>query len=278
MSPLIEWIHIYLIPAKIFQLGMYAANLYLLNRRFKGRKWMSRPLLHRLFFTGMMGWAIYIFLDIFIFSLAAYSFDTLASLGQMQVHSGYDIEYPSLFWTNILRDVAFFAAFIMIWAYFIVPTTIKYGEAKTREMFFQKGWRITAIILITIICVANDRIKVTVYDEFIRVDTEWNGIAGFSVFFTMMVYIYAAFKTRHVLDEIRSNTDEPPIESNRLIYLSRGLLMMGVGFMILVLIALIEGAISPQLMFQLKLVMGYCVHGIWAMSPYYIYQGLKDKK
>ena len=103
MSPLIEWLHVYLIPAKVLQVLMYGMNLYLLNQRFKGKNWRNRPLLHRLFFTGMMGWLIYIFLDIFIFALAAYSFDTLAPQGTTQIFSGYDINYPSLFWANIFE-------------------------------------------------------------------------------------------------------------------------------------------------------------------------------
>ena len=275
MSPLVENLHVALIPAKIIEVCLFILVILLINQKFKGTPVKKRPLLHQLFFYAMIGWTLYIFLDIFIFVFAAYSFEGYAPAGETLLYSGYDADYPSLFWMNIFRDFAMAGLITQVFLYLLVPSCIERGEQKTREVYLSKGRWLIPLILILVV-VANDQIVVMIYGNHIRVDTDWNGIALFSLLFVIGTYLGVSFRIHKTLSKTAENQPSKAYKT-QVKRLSFGIFVMGLGYIYMLMMGMID-EIFPVWGNSNKIWLGWIGHMIWASSPLFIYFGFKAQE
>jgi len=130
--------------------------------RYIGSNQNERPLLNKMFILGLSGWFLYSIMDIFLFELAWSAIPTDAPLG---LYTGYPSEYPKLLWANIMRDFAIFGAMIMNWSFLIAAVCLKYGEAKTKHLFFQNKLMILIIIISTATIIAGDIVSVSIWED-----------------------------------------------------------------------------------------------------------------
>jgi hypothetical protein len=271
---LIEPLHLILIPAKIIQIALYFINIVLLSRNYKNIKWLKRPILNQLLIIALFGWMTYIFLDIFIFWMAAFSFENFAPLNEKLYFHGYNLDYPSLFWCNVLRDIAFAGLLIHLLAISFVPRIVLKGEAEFKQNVLTSK-RITLTILLCLFIIYNDEISVTLYSNDIRIDTVWNGIALIVLFGVMIAYFIAASRIRYVFKKIlREDEQSNVIIKKQCLYLSWGFFFVGFGYILMLAFGIIEG-FNPEFIQNNRILLGYIGHIVWALSPIFIAQAFK---
>jgi hypothetical protein len=274
---LVEPLHISLIPAKIIQIVLYICSIILLNRKFEDIPWAKRPILNRILIVALIGWTVYIFLDIFIFSLAAFSFQDYAPINEVLYYEGYNLAYPSLFWCNILRDFAFAGLLTHLWMISFVPRIVLKGEAEFLK--FGLNWkRIILMLGLSILIIYNDMISVKIYSDDIRIDTVWNGMALIVLFCVMIAYLITATQIRFVFKKImQDDAQEIAKIKKQCIYLSWGIFIVGFGYVVMFSLGIVEG-IFPDFIRDNRILLGYIGHLIWATSPFLIVQAFKSPK
>jgi len=255
----------FLIP-RIVESLLFLLITIRLYRKFPNQAFNKRPLLHRLFTVGILGWTVYAICDIFIFSFAALSFDTSVPIYVV----GYTLEYPSLLIANILRDIACIGQFTQVAVYFFVPDAIFEGEMKTKQKM-HNPWVQFIFILCYFVLIISDMISVQITEEFIYVSPNWNGVSGFFLTFTIVFYFIAAIRIQKALSKAKYDVNSREF-SKRTSLLSWGIMMMGISF----LWALFWNIVGIYY-FSLFLFffVSYSLHLFWMSSPILIYLGLQ---
>jgi len=259
-----------LIPKSI-ETVLFIIIIFLINKKNKGISWKDRPQFHKLFLTGMIGWFVYIFLDMIIYVFAPFSMDISTPSG---LYTGYSLVYPSLFAVNILRDIGFVGSMVMYWAYLIASFNLRYDEEKTKSIFSNK-LIIAIMVIVSVIVTAGDAIGVTVTAGSPSVSGVFNGFAGFSIFLNVSIYLSCAILLFKTLQSLTS--EEPSKEfKKRIIFFMWGVLFMGFGHIYWLVLGLLA-MYSPGVLILASLDMGYIYyfigHGLWTISPVLIYFG-----
>ena len=263
---------ILIIPKSIEVLLFLIVSIFI-AKQFRNAPRQERPLLNRLFLAGIIGWTVYITLDIFIYVFAGWSFDALSPLG---TYSGYNLEYLSLLIVQILRDIGMAGAMIITVSYFLAAFTIQMGEIKTRRYFFNIP-SFVGISVISLVIIYYDQIAVTISASGISVSAIWNSWSGLSLFIIILLYIMSAIILSLALRE--ANISENSKETKRKIrFLIAGVLFMALGhFYWFILGQLVIYA--PLFIGMFNVIALYVFgHMLWATSPICIYVGLSYKK
>lgn len=270
---LIQPLQLFLIVPKSIESLFFLINIILISKKFSNLPWKNRPFLYRMFVSGLISWYIYITLDIFIYIFAAYSFETYSPAGQTIIYVGYDLQHPSLLIVNIIRDFAITGAIFMNWQYFIASYSILKGEAKSKHVILNKKIK-SIIITIVLLLVYFDRIQVKITDKSLSVNAEWNNASGISLFITIATYIFSAIFLSRTLKS--ATIDETStIFRKHIRYLRAGILIMTFGHLYWWILGNLSiyyptfiGAFNP-------IVLYYFGHGLWTLSPIFIYLGLR---
>ena len=241
-----------------------------LSRKFRSIPLKQRPLLHKLFMLGLLGWLIYITCDFFIYGFAAVSFNPNVPIRA----EGYYLEYPSLFIANILRDFAIAASFLQIWGYYFSSNAIYLGEARTREQLKSKvTWAIMLILSVPVIII--DKTRVQIEGGSIIIGSTGSSITDFiQLIVPIVMFNFAAYRLSRVLKNSIQSEDINLI--NNVSKIRTGISMMGfsyvwyfVGRIVLILFDLRNN-------FAALLFVGLTLHLLWICSPVFLYFGLKS--
>ncbi len=262
-----------LIP-RIIEASLFLLIIVMVNKKFKGFPILKRPVLHQAFLLGICGWFVYIFIDIFIYTFAAKSFNET----MVGTYEGYTKDHPSLFVANIFRDMAIIGMQIETWAYFFLPIIISKGGKKAIQIL-KKPWVLITIISLSAMIVINDVMVVEIRESNIVIREKYNGIHLFSILFAIFIYFYAAIRLFITLSKTTEN--ESKVIQKRSKKLGWGVLVIGLGY----LWAIIWNAIAvfiPEL-YENKFIflfVSIIIHLLWTLSPILLYQSLfaYDKK
>jgi PAS domain S-box-containing protein len=279
----IEPLQYYLVIPKAIESVLFLVNVILGYRIYHNNAWKERPLFHRLLIVGMAGWFIYITLDIFIYLLAPVSMEGVKPAREFR---GYPMDYPSLFYMNILRDMAMAGAIVTLWCYFFAALNARYGEVKITN-FMRKHPILTIIISVfSILIIVTDTIVVNVKDTGVQVNAAFTGLSGIFLFLTIIMYLIAAVVLLLTLrktgttenQENPQKLDEKKIAPKKRSHLSLGIgiLLMSVGNAYWVLLGIIQSMGTNLFTSPLeRLYTHFLGHIIWAISPIFIYYGLR---
>lgn len=264
-------LQMYLLIPRIIETLLFALIISNVNRPFRNIRFNQRPLLHRLFLAGLSGWFVYIFLDIFIYSLADLSFDPNIPIKVM----GYQWAYPSLFFANIARDIAYAGVMVECWAYFFVPIAISRGEAYTQKFLKHKPI-MGIILLISGLLMLNENLIVWVFEDKIIITENYDGIGALSLLLVSILYLISGLYMFRVLRQTVQE-DKRLEYAKKVRYFSWGILHMGLGYvwaifwnvMGLFFIILTEPPYYLSISFM--------IHALWGASGILIYKGLNIK-
>ena len=103
-------------------------------------------------------------------------------------YSGYTVEFPSLLIANILRDIGFLGASVILWSYFFCGMIIRFGEVKIQQKVHEHKSIYIGIGLMTVFFIGYDMIGVNVGDSGVSVNAIFNGVSGFSLFLYILLY------------------------------------------------------------------------------------------
>lgn len=271
---LISSLELFLIIPKLIETALFVINIVLINNKYKGIAWKDRPQFHRSFLMGMIAWTIYIFLDIFIYTCAGLSMDENTPFGTYQ---GYDFDFPSLFGVNILRDIAFGASSIMSWNYIIAAFALRYDEEKVKAVFTNNIVVLFLMCVITMIITGGDIVQVSVSEAGISVSGIFNGFAGFSIAFNIIIYVISTLMLLFTLSELIR--DDPSKNFKKKIrFFIWGIIFMGIGHIYWLILGLFT-IFSPSVLNLPVLFYFFLGHIFWMISPVLIYLGFgKGKK
>jgi hypothetical protein len=276
LSPLISPLQIALIIPKSIQATLFLIAIFFLNRRYPGINMRKRPQLHQFLICGLILWFTYIFLDIFIYTIAGLSFE--ANLpGVTTTYVGYTIEYPSLFVANILRDIGFIGAIGLGWIYLYAALLIQMGERKFEEKIFRNRLLNLLILSSIVIIVINDRMFVKISGDSINVSAVFNGISGFAILLTIITYAIGAFLLANTL-RISIKEEKSPQFRKQIRSLILGMVFMGLGHSYWLILGQIA-SVNPQILGLLPILVWYYIgHGFWSASAVFIVIGFRNIK
>ena len=138
---LIEPVQVYLILIKLAEILLFFFNIKSLNDRYKVITWSKRPQIYKCLLIGMMGWFMFITIDLFIFLLASLSFTGVMPGNDF---TGYNWDYPSLFFANILRDFSTLGGLILLSGYFLASLSLRYGKEKISHLLRNRWLQLLA--------------------------------------------------------------------------------------------------------------------------------------
>ncbi|WP_371804769.1 PAS domain-containing protein [Candidatus Lokiarchaeum ossiferum] len=265
-----EQLQFILVIPKVIESLLWIFNIILGFQKFKGIAWKDRPLVERLYLMGMIGWFVYITLDIFIFLVAPVSME-FAFVGE---YGGYSTVYFSLFVSNLLRDVAFCGALVMLWAFLYASLMIWLGETTAMELF-QKKWvgNIIGIISLLIILFDQITVKITSNGPNVNADSSWLG--GGVLFLFILIFIISIsiliYSLQHETNAWTSNHLKPHIR-----YLILGLALMGLGNMYWAILGGLR-TLTPSLFrdFRVSSLLTAIGHVFWIISPIFLNFGIR---
>ncbi len=280
---MIELDQIYIIPAKIFELILYIIVLSSLNKKYKGVSIFKRPSLHQYFVLGIAGWILYMILDIIIFAIAPLSLSEPLTPGIMQ---GYTIEYPSLLFANILRDIGIIGAIFTAWFYCMAAVRINTGISLNGKIFgsdkkilsiknFKLTWgHFSSILAVTIliIFIILDQIKIEIIDSTtIHVSSDW----GIAMILIIILYSISTILMVQQLFKIRKTQMEIEYK-HRATLLGWSIIIFTSGILYWALMGILLG--NYESIKQFSLVFFYFGHIIWMISAILIFQAFKQIK
>lgn len=265
-------LQLFLLIPRIVETILFIIVVLRVNSQFAKIPFRDRPLVHKLFMQGLIGWTIYIFLDIFIYTYAALSFDPSVTIRVV----GYDINYPSLFVFGIFRDIAFAGLTVECWSYIFVPIAIYKGERKAYEIWNKKTIKFF-IIIYSIFLVINERLVVQIEANTTVIITEdYEGIGALSLLSTTILFLIAAFLLQYVI--VQTSKEGISLElKKKLRYFIWGFAVMALGYIWAIFWNAMY-SILPVLANPIYyLPISYMIHFFWMASPILIYKGLKIK-
>ncbi len=269
---LLDIIQVYLIVPKIVQFLLLFYNLNIFYQRYKTFGWKRRPLINKLFMLATFWWLIFISLDIIIFIIAPLSIPVGTTDLFVQ---GYDSEYFSVTFANILRDVAAFGAIIQMFAYLIIPFTIKYGEKKILQHIKRHKYIPILMAGYLIFGMYYESVSVQVTETTVHVDAVWTGFAGLTLLIFILLYFFSAiyFTIQLTMREHKKFSKRYQTQIRNLLL---GIFFMGFGYIFLFIAGTLKGG-NPDYYLQedIRLGIQFTAHIIWTLSPFFIMRGSK---
>lgn len=231
-------------------------------------------MINKVYIIAFYAWFFYMVLDTIIPIIAPLSYN-----GEVNVSFliGYDLQYPSLFIANVLRDIQLICAFIMIIFTYGATQIIKFGEEIGIKKFKRKKILVFFTIA-TILCLIFDSIEIS-YNQTLKILTVTNswellgplGWIGFLLYLGLMTY-----NSMIIFTEYNKNKDIlNKWERRKLFYFALGysLLLAGLYYWIIVpLFGVLFAFNFEKILFN---VLGYL---IWSLAPLAFYQALKMQK
>jgi signal transduction histidine kinase/ActR/RegA family two-component response regulator len=268
---LIQPLQLYLVIPKAIEAILYLLVINQIWQHAPKIKWKDRPLVFRFFLGGMCGWFLYISLDIVIYLIAPLS---MGNVVPPAFFSGYSIEYPSLLWANILRDIGFLGASIILWCYIFCAIIIRYGEVKTVNYISNNKSIVVGIIILTLFFIGYDNIGVKINDNGISVNAIFNGVSGFSLFLYITLYMISAILLyRAIVTE--KNALDPVIPNREIRYIGFAFFLMGLGNFYWIFFGILQ-LTNPEMFTENNIILIHFIgHGFWTLSPILIYKGLQ---
>lgn len=265
---LISKLELLLILPKVIETALFSINSFLINKKYRGIPWKERPQFHRSFLIGMLAWSFYIFLDIFIYTCAGVSMSSTTPNG---IYQGYNSQFPSLFFVNILRDIAFASSLLMSWNYLFATFALRFDEEKVKAIFTQNLITLFLMIVLTLIITMGDIIQVSVNNGEILVSGVFNGFAGVSIILNVSIYVLNGLLLFITLRDI--TREDPSLEFQRKIrFFMLGIVSMGLGHIYWLVLGLLSPILSLNSLFSQFLVY-FLGHLFWIISPIFIYLG-----
>lgn len=266
-------LQIALIIPKLFQTILFIFNIFLINKKYRKTPWKERPSFHKFFLVGMMGWTVYIFLDIFIYTLAGLSMDPTTQHGSYQ---GYDTNYPSLFFVNVLRDIGFIASLIMSWCYLLAAFSLRYDEERLMSVFTRNILTLITMAIITLVIAGGDFIQITISDTGASVSGVFNEFGAVAIFLNVLIFVLSAIWLFLTLKSV-TNKETSQAFKNRIRFFMWGVLFMGFGHIYWLLLGLLA-SFYPTFLLLPELVYYIVGHAFWTISPIFIYMGFGRNK
>jgi hypothetical protein len=265
-------LQLFLLIPRIIETALFITVVLHVNKQFALTPFRQRPFVHRLFMQGLIGWTIYIFLDIFIYTYAAASFDPGVSMRVV----GYDINYPSLFFFNIMRDIAFAGLMLECWSYIFVPIAIYKGERKAHEIWNKKPVKFF-IVVYSLFLVYNEKLVVLIEaNRSVIITEDYEGIGALSLLSATLLFLIAAILMYYVMKKIAEGDTSPELQK-KFNYFIWGFALMACGYIWAIFwnsMYVILPVLSEPIYY---LPLSYVIHGFWMSSPIMINQGLKIK-
>lgn len=269
-----ELLQLYLIIPKGLEAILYFLILIYMIRRANNTKHIQKhpSQLNILFLAGIAGWFIYIFLDVIIYVIAPLSITESYS---NQVYSGYQLDIPSLFIANILRDFALLGALIMAWSYLIASFNIRYGQKKTSSIFFQKWYVLLIMVLLSIVAIIGDGIQVNKTAYEVHVNAIWTQFASLGLYLTILLFTLATIvlvsSFRYAIRE-----NESLILVKKIRFLSWGIIVFTIGNYYWFITGYLEEVFQQYIRETvLRVILHYFGHLIWTISPILILIGFR---
>ena len=258
-----------LIIPKSINLITFLLIAFNLIKKYKKTPEEQKYVLNRLFIFGFLSWSLYMLFDILLYPLASLSFMN-QGIQQMDLIAYYPEQYPSLVIANILRDIGLAAAFALAYSYFFSALIVMKGELWVNEKVLKKPLLPLVFLILTIYLIANDTIGVEIINGDIIVEAVWNGAAGFSILFSIIIYFIASLLLAMVILKMDYCERDLKIQFTKI---SIGMILMSIG----AIYWFIFGYIRTIFQIDLVIVFIWYVFGhfIWSISPILIYQGLR---
>ncbi|UYP45874.1 hypothetical protein NEF87_002159 [Candidatus Lokiarchaeum ossiferum] len=271
--PLISNLELTLIIPKSIEAALFIMNIYLINKKNKQTAWKDRSQFHKSLLIGMFAWVLYITLDMVIYTCAGLSMDETTPMG---IYQGYDFNYQSLFWVNILRDIAFGASTVMNWNFLIAAFALRYDEERVKAVFTNNAIVIILMGAITIIISAGDIIQILISSIGIDVSGIFNGFAGFSIALNVIIYLISALMLYLTLKDIAIEDPSKDFKK-RITFFMWGIIFLGIGHIYWVILGVIT-LISPMILVLPTLFYYILGHLFWIISPVFIFYGFGKVK
>jgi hypothetical protein len=247
-----------------------------INQKYHGTNFRNRPLLHKFLLIGLFGWLIYTIMDVILWELA---WDSIPIESAPGVYSGYPSEYPKLLIANILRDFGALGGMIMNWSFLIASYCIKWGESKTKKIFWENKVVRYFVILFTLVLVAGDQVSVTIWEDgSLSASSLTVGLGLIFVLSGLIFYFIAAILLIQSL--IQAGKEDRDLSfKKKLRVLSLGILFMGIGHVYWIIYSQIGNAF-PDWTAQTIVWVSFSLigHLLWMCSPICISIALKSEK
>ena len=271
---MIEQLQLLLILPKLIESLLFGLCAYELNKKYKETPLLKRPQLNRVMLIGILGWCVYITLDIIIYIIAPLSFSLDVPA---DTYMGYHPDFPSLVIANILRDIAMFGALTLYWSFIVSSFSIRFGEKKTFNIF--RGNPIAFILILGIngVLIFGDRIKVVMLDnQEVNVSATWTGFYGF---FLIIIFIQFSLSIIFLIASIISTKRKYGFNTTlnkKMTLILLGVTFMGIGNLYWVIL----GRLVPQLNSLLTIISIRAIffsvgHLIWMSSAFFMYKATK---
>ncbi len=224
--------------------------------------------------NAFFAWVVYVLCDIPIYLFAALSFDINVTTPPT---GGYNLAYPSIFITNILRDIGMTAGLLNLFLILFAAFQIRHGQAIFRKKISRNPVTITLIIAFIFISSAFDIEQVTIITPAtVVISASFTGVSLITLIIIISSYFYSAIEFRKAVYEGIKEADRPL--KRRLALLSIGVVLMGVGNIYwLGLGILLYSPIGPFIT-ENMLILSIFGHLIWASSPLLMYASLRQMK
>lgn len=270
---LIEQLQLLLILPKLIESLLFGLCIHRLNQKFKGTPLLKRPQLNRIMLIGILGWFVYITLDLIIYLIAPLSFNLTTPAG---TYTGYRSDLLSLLIANVLRDIAMFGALTLNWSFIVTSFSIRFGEKKTYKIFRSNPIAFILILLINGILIFGDRIKVVMLDnQEVNVRASWTGLYGIFLlvivfqFFLSIIFLIASISSAKRKYGFNSTLNK------KMFYIFLGVVFMATGNLYWVLL----GVFSPQYISVISIISNQVIlswigHAFWMFSALFFYKSI----
>jgi hypothetical protein len=222
---------------------------------------------------GILGWFVYITLDLIIYLIAPLSFNLTTPAG---TYTGYRSDLLSLLIANVLRDIAMFGALTLNWSFIVTSFSIRFGEKKTYKIFRSNPIAFILILLINGILIFGDRIKVVMLDnQEVNVRASWTGLYGIFLlvivfqFFLSIIFLIASISSAKRKYGFNSTLNK------KMFYIFLGVVFMATGNLYWVLL----GVFSPQYISVISIISNQVIlswigHAFWMFSALFFYKSI----
>ena len=265
-----EFMQLILMIPKSFEALLYFAVVIFGITRYRDIPWKDRPQIEKWFIYAMAGWLVYISLDSLLFFLAPLSLET-APVG---TYIGYTLAYPSLFFVNILRDIAFTGALVQLWWTFFASLTVWLGEARARKII-NNASTLLPLFILSLLIVIYDGILVRVGESGPTVHADFSGLGGISIFLFILFFglstVILFLSLRKEQRAYESSQMKTHIKS-----LILGIFLVSLGNLYWLVLGIVQ--IHAPLVFEgsnLRIWLTFLGHFIWMMAPIFILFGLR---
>jgi hypothetical protein len=268
------------IPRFIEALIFYLCAHRLIQKQKSKNRSDAGYVLAQTYIYAFISWSFYMILDILVSGLA------FLSITQEEIDiwfltntdpfiiSGYNLNYPSVFLCNLLRDSQLVCGYFFIVTFYKTTLIIKKGTEEGNKKFYKEPAVFFFLIVIMLLMIAEVG-KVVITQESLLVTQNWDtlGLVGWVAYYLYFGgIVYVSWST--IVLYIKNNRKLDSTESVRLRNFSFGFLFYAIGFIYWILIPMLGIIFSFEINNILFNIIG---HSIWACSPIAFYRALNPK-